>query len=113
MSEIALSSVDTTALDLSRIEEALAVTASRVELLSLLEDLLARLAKLGVATVASAGLTPAAVSTLYFTGGSSGMTALRQAFETAFPGGRVVVGNLFGSVVSGLGIDAGRRFGNR
>jgi hypothetical chaperone protein len=109
--KISLSSVDTTAIDLSRIEEALAVTASRVELLSLLEDLLARLAKLGVATVASAGLAPAAVSTLYFTGGSSGMTALRQAFVTAFPDSRVVVGNLFGSVVSGLGIDAGRRFG--
>ncbi|MFO1323717.1 MAG: Hsp70 family protein [Burkholderiales bacterium] len=111
--KISLSSVETTAIDLSRVEEALTVTASRVELLSLLENLLARLVKLGVATVASAGLAPAAVSTLYFTGGSSGMSALREAFETAFPGSRVVVGDLFGSVVSGLGIDAGRRFGDR
>ena len=111
--KISLSSVDTTVIDLSRIEEALAVTASRAEFLSLLEDLLARLVRLGVATVASAGLTPAAVSTLYFTGGSSGMTASRQAFVTAFPVSRVVVGSLFGSVVSGLGIDTGRRFGER
>jgi hypothetical chaperone protein len=109
--KISLSSLDTAGIDLSRIEEALTVTASRVELLSLLEDLLTRLVKVGVATVASAGLAPAAVSTLYFTGGSSGMTALRQAFVTAFPNSEVVVGNLFGSVVSGLGIDAGRRFG--
>ena len=68
---------------------------------------------IGEATVIAAGLTPAAISTLYFTGGSSGMTALRDAFASAFPGSRVVVGDLFGSVVSGLGLDAGRRFGSR
>jgi len=56
-------------------------------------------------------LHPADISTLYFTGGSSGMTALRSAFAGAFPDSRVAVGDLFGSVVSGLGIDAGRRFG--
>ena len=38
------------------------------------------------------------------------MTALRDAFANAYPDSRVVVGDLFGSVVSGLGIDAGRRF---
>jgi len=38
------------------------------------------------------------------------MLALRQAFGAAFPASRVVVGDLFGSVVSGLGLDAARRF---
>ena len=80
------------------------------ELIELLADLLARLVTVGKATVGRAGLTPDALSTLYFTGGSSGMTALREAFAAAFPASRVVVGDLFGSVVSGLGIDAGRRF---
>jgi hypothetical chaperone protein len=80
-------------------------------LLRLLDDLLARLVSLGTATVHAAGLAPAAISTLYFTGGSSGMTALRDAFAGAFPDRRIVVGDLFGSVVSGLGIEAGRRFG--
>ena len=73
-------------------------------------DLLARLVATGTATIAAAGLTPATLSTLYFTGGSSGMSALREAFAKAFPQSRVVVGDLFGSVVSGLGIDAARRF---
>jgi hypothetical chaperone protein len=77
----------------------------------LLADLLARLVTLGTATVQAAGLKPAAISTLYFTGGSSGMTALREAFVGAYPDSRVVVGDLFGSVVSGLGIEARRRFG--
>ena len=79
----------------------------------LLGDMLARLVEVGTATVHAAGLKTADVSTLYFTGGSSGMTALRDAFGKAYPGSRVVVGDLFGSVVSGLGIDAGRRFGTR
>ena len=89
----------------------MSVTARRTEFLTLLADLLARLVAVGAATVTAAGLSPPTISTLYFTGGSSGMTALRQAFSAAFPGSRVVVGDLFGSVVSGLGLDAGRRFG--
>jgi hypothetical chaperone protein len=60
--------------------------------------------------VRAAGLAPDAISTLYFTGGSSGMTALREAFADTYPDSRMVVGDLFGSVVSGLGIEAGRRF---
>jgi len=98
-------------LDLGAIDAGLAVAASRAELLELLGDMLARLVEVGTATVTAAGLTKADVSTLYFTGGSSGMTALRDAFAKAYPDSRVVVGDLFGSVVSGLGIDAGRRFG--
>ena len=108
-SKIRLSRDESAVVDLAGIEAGLAVTASRAELLALLADLLARLVKVGTATVAAAGLTPAAISTLYFTGGSSGMAALRLAFAAAFPASRVVVGDLFGSVVSGLGIEAGRR----
>ena len=48
-------------------------------------DLLARLVELGRGTVAAAGLAPDRIGTLYFTGGSSGMAALREAFEAAFP----------------------------
>lgn len=108
--KIALSSVATTTIDLAVIDAGLAVTASRAELLALLGDLLAKLVRMGRATVATAGLKPAQVSTLYFTGGSSGMSAMREAFAAAFPASRVVVGDLFGSVVSGLGLDAARRF---
>jgi hypothetical chaperone protein len=108
-SKIGLSRDERAHIDLANIEAGLAVTASRAELLALLSDLLERLVKVGSATSASAGLTPSAISTLYFTGGSSGMAALRQAFASAFPDSRLVVGDLFGSVVSGLGIEAGRR----
>jgi hypothetical chaperone protein len=108
--KIQLSGAAAARIDLAVVEKDLAVTASRPELLILLSDLLARLVSMGVATVAAAGLAPAQISTLYFTGGSSGMSALREAFADSFPASLVVVGDLFGSVVSGLGIDAGRRF---
>jgi hypothetical chaperone protein len=97
-------------LDLSEIDSGLIVGVSRAQLVGQLSDLLARLVRVGSATIASAGVAPDALSTLYFTGGSSGMRALRDAFAAALPHSRVVVGDLFGSVVSGLGIDAGRRF---
>ncbi len=109
--KIELSAAAASRVDLAHIEPGLAVAAERASLLALLADLLARLVVVGEGTVRAAGLRNADISTLYFTGGSSGMTALRETFARAFPASRVVVGDLFGSVVSGLGIDAGRRFG--
>jgi hypothetical chaperone protein len=97
-------------IDLGAVEAGLAVEGTRDALIDLLGDMLARLVDVGTATVRTAGLEAADVSTLYFTGGSSGMRGLRDAFAKAYPASRVVVGDLFGSVVSGLGIEAGRRF---
>jgi hypothetical chaperone protein len=108
--KIELSEAASAVIDLSHVERGLAVTAERAALLALLADLLARLVAVGRATVAAAGLREGDVSTLYFTGGSSGMTALRDAFRGAFPDSLIAVGDLFGSVVSGLGIEAARRF---
>ena len=109
--KIELSAAPRTLIDLARVEPGLVVPARQSELLELLLDLLDRLVAVGRACVAAAGLAPGDIGTLYFTGGSSGMTALRSAFGTAFPASRMVVGDLFGSVVSGLGIEAARRFG--
>lgn len=108
--KIELSSASRSVVSLDAIEPGLAVHADADALVALLRDQLERLVEMGRSTLTAAGLAPAALSTLYFTGGSSGMVALRHAFEAAFPASRVVVGDLFGSVASGLGIEAGRRF---
>lgn len=108
--KIELSHATRARIDLAAIEAGLAVTGSREELDVLLRDMLARLVAVGAATVGTAGLATADISTLYFTGGSSGMTALREAFAHAYPDSRIVVGDLFGSVASGLGLEAARRF---
>jgi hypothetical chaperone protein len=111
--KIELSEVAQAKLDLRAIEPGLTVDGTRDQLIDLLGGMLARLVEVATATVSAAGLKTADVSTLYFTGGSSGMTALRDAFAKAYPDSRVVVGDLFGSVVAGLGIEAGRRFASR
>jgi hypothetical chaperone protein len=97
-------------LHLGAIESGLTVAGTRDQLIELLGGMLAQLVDVATATVRAAGLKTADVSTLYFTGGSSGMTALRDAFAKTYPDSRVVVGDLFGSVVAGLGIEAARRF---
>jgi hypothetical chaperone protein len=95
--KIELSHIERTRIDLSAIDAGLAAPALRAELIELLRDLLTRMVAVGRATASAAGLAPADISTLYFTGGSSGMTALREAFGAAFPQSRVVVGDLFGA----------------
>ncbi len=109
--KIDLSDAPSATIALDAIEAGLDVAVGAEGLVALLRDLLEKLARVGTATVAAAGLAPADIATVYFTGGSSGMSALRQVFAAAFPDSRVVVGDLFGSVVSGLGLEAGRRFG--
>ena len=62
-------------------------------------------------TVQQAGLTPAGIDALYFTGGSTGLRLLAERVAAAFPRAVVVRGDRFASVVAGLGLHAARRFG--
>jgi hypothetical chaperone protein len=57
-----------------------------------------------------AGVAPERVDTVFFTGGSSGVGALRERIAAIVPDARRVEGDLFGSIGSGLAIDAARKF---
>jgi hypothetical chaperone protein len=59
----------------------------------------------------SAGVDHAAVDTIFFTGGSSAVPALRQSVAALLPNARATEGNSFGSIGSGLAIEARRRYG--
>jgi hypothetical chaperone protein len=61
--------------------------------------------------LAEAGVAPAAVDTVFFTGGSSGVGLLRERIGALVPGARKVEGDLFGSIGAGLALDAARKFG--
>ena len=50
------------------------------------------------------------VDTVFFTGGSSGVQLLRERIAALVPQARRVEGDLFGSIGSGLALDAARRF---
>lgn len=60
-----------------------------------------------------ASLKPKDVRTVFLTGGSSGVPAVRAAILKSVPSAQVVEGDAFGSVATGLAIDAQRRFGVR
>ena len=50
------------------------------------------------------------IDALYCTGGSTGLKSLVAQLAAAFPSSRVIRGDRFASVVSGLAITAKRRF---
>lgn len=58
-----------------------------------------------------AGVRHAEVDTIFFTGGSSSVPALRQSVAALLPNARATEGNSFGSIGSGLAIEAARRYG--
>ncbi len=57
-----------------------------------------------------AGLAGGRIDTLYFTGGSAALPALRRSFSAAFPDSAPVFGDPFGSVAKGLGVRAAALF---
>ena len=58
-----------------------------------------------------AGVEPDAVDTVFFTGGSSGVSLLRERIAALVPRARKVEGDLFGSIGAGLALDALRKYG--
>lgn len=50
------------------------------------------------------------IDTIYFTGGASGVQGLRQKLATLFPNAKQVQGDAFGSIGTGLGWEAWRRY---
>ena len=57
-----------------------------------------------------AGLTPDAISAVFVTGGAAMMPSVRKAIAAAVPSARLIAGDAFGSVATGLALDAARRF---
>jgi hypothetical chaperone protein len=110
-SKIALTEAEQRRIDLSRIEEGLAVDLSRGLFETSIEQLLERIRGSVGRLLADAGVGVEQVDTLFFTGGSSGIPALRQGVATMLPNARAVEGNTFGSIGSGLAIEAWKRYG--
>jgi hypothetical chaperone protein len=60
-----------------------------------------------------AGLTPDTVSAVFLTGGSTSMPSVRKSIAAAVPTARLIAGDAFGSVATGLALDAAKRFAER
>lgn len=110
-SKIALSEQDSRPIDLSRVEPGLVAELTRPLFENAIEPLLERIRASLTQLLADAGIAAEQVDTLFFTGGSSGVPALRQSVAAMLPNARSVEGNTFGSIGSGLAIEAKKRYG--
>jgi hypothetical chaperone protein len=100
--KIALSAAERAAVALTFLEAGLAIPATRVDFDRAIEAGADRLHKAASDCIAAAGLGAAAIDTIFLTGGSSRVPAVRAAIARAAPSARLAGGSDFLSVALGL-----------
>jgi len=100
--KIALSVEERAAVPLAFLEAGLAITTTRVDFDRAIEARIDRLYKAASDCIAAAGLSPAAIDTIFLTGGSSRVPAVRAAIGRAAPSARLAGGSDLLSVALGL-----------
>ena len=100
--KIALSAQDHVSLPLSFLEAGLEVTATRVAFDRAIEARTERLHTAARDCIAAAGVGPAAIDTIFLTGGSSRVPAVRSAIARAAPSARLAGASDLLSVALGL-----------
>ena len=108
--KIAVSGGGDTVIDLSHVERDLTVALSERTAVDALDADLERIVNCARETVEQAGLKPAQIDALYFTGGSTGLRLLADRIADEFPQAKAVRGDRFASVATGLGLHAARVF---
>lgn len=109
--KIALSDGETAQLPLERFAPGEQKILTRIEFDLATEMLVEKVKNTVMRLLADAGLAAASIDTIFFTGGSSGIPLLRRRISGLLPQAKVVEGDLFGSIGSGLAVDAARRYG--
>jgi len=109
--KIGLSDADMVRLQLDRLAPPETLDIARAQFEAAIGGLVDQVAATVGKLFADAGVSPERVDTVFFTGGSSGVGLLRQRIGAMVPGARQVEGDLFGSIGTGLALDALRKFG--
>ena len=108
--KIALSEIDFVDLPLP-VEPGIVFTVARSDVDHAVHDDTSRLLDAIDRCCRDAAVLPAAIESVFLTGGSTGIPAVRNRILAHLPLARAVPGDMFGSVGLGLAIDAARRFG--
>ena len=108
--KIALSAAEMAALPLDFLETNLQANATQRGFERAIADKMDALTKMAALCIQRAGIRPDAVQTIFFTGGSSRVPAVREAIRKAAPQANVAAGSDFLSVALGLTREAQRRF---
>ena len=99
-----------TRIDLSHTERNLGAALTEQQAVQAIEADIERIVAAARAAATQAGLAPAQIDALYFTGGSTGLRLLAERIAAAFPTAQLVRGDRFASVATGLGLHAQRWF---
>ena len=108
--KIALSEREAVSIPMLDIVERLAIEVTRTGFERAIEDGLGRIGDRVRALLGSAGMSGDQIGAVFMTGGSSGIPAVRAAITYLVPGARIITGDAFGSVGTGLAVEAGRQF---
>lgn len=108
--KIALSDRETVGVDLGFIEGGLMADVTRAGFDHIIEQKTGRLFRTAATCIADAGLDPTDIQTIFFTGGSSRVPAVRAAISRAAPEAQPATGSDLLSVALGLTREAERRF---
>ncbi|KQQ54893.1 heat-shock protein [Pseudomonas sp. Leaf127] len=110
-SKIELTQAEQRLVAMDRIEAGLSVELTRPLFESAIDTQLQQVRNSVTELLNKAGVSVEQVNTVFFTGGSSGIPALRNSVSQMLPNARHVEGNIFGSIGSGLAIEAKKRYG--
>ena len=110
--KIELSGSNLATIDLDTGAGDISIKAKRAQLDAAVADSLLRIRSRIDEVLRMAALTPEAVSAVFLTGGATRMPSVRQCIADAVPAARLIAGDAFGSVATGLALDAARRFGS-
>jgi hypothetical chaperone protein len=108
--KIALSDRESVGVDLGFIESDLVTDATRAGFDRTIEEKTGLLFRTAATCIADAGLNPTDIQTIFFTGGSSRVPAVRAAIWRAAPEAKPATGSDLLSVALGLTREAERRF---
>jgi hypothetical chaperone protein len=111
--KIELSRADLARLNLDDVIADISLDITRAELESAIADSLQRIRSRIGDVLRMAGLTPDLVSAVFLTGGATRMPSVRASIAAAVPTARLIAGDAFGSVATGLALDAAKRFAER
>lgn len=111
LGKIALSDADVTQLDLDRLSPRQTLEIQRTEFEAAIGGMVGSIESTVADLLRDAGIPAAAIDTVFFTGGSSGVRLLRERIAAVVPQARQVEGDRFGSIGAGLALDAQRKFG--
>ena len=109
--KIALSDAFSADMNLGRIAPGEHLVLQRPDFDGAIDALVSRIEATIARLLLDAGVPADRVDTVFFTGGSSGVTLLRERIAAVLGQARAVEGDRFGSIGAGLALDAQRRFG--